>query len=231
MLRGSVLCAALCLANLCHAGVREARYTEPTTRYDHGILGDAIEYGAISLTTDAGKARTLRLPETRVFEDLAPRLIDLDGDGDTEIVAIETSLQRGARLAIYDEDGFVAATPFIGRTHRWLAPLGAADLDGDGEIELAYIDRPHLAKTLRIWRFSDGKLSHVADHTGLTNHRIGQNFISGGIRSCDAAPEIITVNADWSRIMATTLAGTKTASRDIGQYTGPASLKAALTCP
>ena len=37
-----------------------------------------------------------------------------------------------------------------------LAPLGAADLDGDGKIELAYIDRPHLAKILRIWRFDDG---------------------------------------------------------------------------
>lgn len=122
-----------------------AEYARPTTRYAHGVLGDAIEYGALKIVT-ASMSKTFRLPETRVFEDLAPRLVDVDLDGDNEVVVIESSLTQGARLSIYDEDGFVAATPYIGRSNRWLAPLGAADLDGDGAIELAYIDRPHLAK-------------------------------------------------------------------------------------
>ena len=46
-------------------------------------------------------------------------------------------MTQGARLAIYDETGLVSATPYIGRSNRWLAPLGAGDLDGDGNIELA----------------------------------------------------------------------------------------------
>jgi hypothetical protein len=46
----------------------------------------------------------------------------------------------------------LAATPHIGSANRWLAPIGAADLDGDGRVEIAYVDRPHLARTLRIWR-------------------------------------------------------------------------------
>ncbi|MEM9580230.1 MAG: VCBS repeat-containing protein [Pseudomonadota bacterium] len=213
------------------AGVRDAVYSEPTTRYAHGVLGDAIEYGALDVTTDAGARVTLRLPQSRVFEDIAPRLTDMDGDGDAEIIVVESALQSGARLAIYDETGLIAATPYIGRPNRWLAPLGAADLDGDGRIEVAYIDRPHLAKTLRIWRFENGTLVHLSDTPGLTNHKIGEDFISGGIRICDGAPEIITANANWTQIMATRFDGTSTDSQRLGAFTGPASLKAATSCP
>lgn len=210
--------------------ISSARYGAPTDRYDHGILGDSIEWGTLILGLQGGKTVTLRLPETRVFEDISPRLADVDGDGEPEVIVIETDLIRGASLAIYDATGKRAATPYIGRTHRWLAPLGAADLDGDGKIELAYIDRPHLAKTLRIWRYADGILVPVADKAGLTNHQIGQNYISGGIRSCGEGPEIITVNANWSRLIASSLNHDQITTRDIGPHTGPASLKAALTC-
>ncbi len=141
--------------------ITSATYTEPTTRYAHGVLGDAIEYGAIELVLDTGSKLILRLPEERVFEDLEPRVQDLDGDGSAELIVIESHRDLGARLAVYDAQGFVAATPYIGRSNRWLAPLGAADLDEDGAMELAYIDRPHLAKTLRIWRFKDRALTHV----------------------------------------------------------------------
>ncbi|SHI67171.1 hypothetical protein SAMN05444000_102206 [Shimia gijangensis] len=213
------------------ADIVSARYMDPTTRYDHGILGDAVEYGALEMQLQDGRRLRLALPETSVFEDLEPRLIDLNGDGALEIITIESSLTKGARLAIYGEDGLIAATPHIGRTHRWLAPLGAADLDGDGKIEVAYIDRPHLARILRIWRFDEGKLVHLSDTPGLTNHRIGQDYISGGIRDCGAVPEIVTVNADWGRIIATTFDGKRTKSRDIGSFQGRSSLaKAATTC-
>lgn len=232
MMRLAALCfAACCAATTLFAGVQSAHYSEPTTRYAHGILGDAIEFGTLNLTTTTGKQLALRLPQTRVFEDLAPRLIDVDLDGDTEVVVIEASTTLGARLAIYDESGLVSATPYIGRSNRWLAPLGAADLDGDGMIELAYIDRPHLAKTLRIWRFENGALRHLADQPGLTNHKIGEDFISGGIRTCESTPEIITANANWSRIVATTFQSATFTSRDLGPFTGPDSLKAATNCP
>jgi hypothetical protein len=48
----------------------------------------------------------------------------------------------------------LASTPWIGQRFRWLAPVAAADLDGDGAMELAYVDRPHLARTLRVWRIA-----------------------------------------------------------------------------
>lgn len=216
----------------------EAEFTEPTTRYDHGILGDAIEWGALRLTVDMGcqgcevsatRDFLIRLPQNRVFEDIKPRIIGLN-DGGSYVLVVETDLAKGARLAIYSESGLTAATPFIGRTHRWLAPIGAADLDGDGDIEIAYIDRPHLAKTLRVWRYSEGALLPVADLAGLTNHRIGESWISGGIRDCGDGPEMITADGNWGQIMATRLTGGTLKTRVIGRNKGRRSFTKALAC-
>lgn len=135
-----------CLLPLAHVAaaqtITSAAYTDPTTRYAHGILVDAIEHGALVIKLSNAKTVTITLPQSDVFEDTAPRLLDVDGDGSPEVVVVQSNARLGAKLAIYDEDGLVAATPHIGRSNRWLAPLGAADLDGDGLIELAYIDRP-----------------------------------------------------------------------------------------
>ena len=229
---------ALTMGTSASAEILSARYDDPTTRYAHGVLGDAVEYGALILkvagSDDSGFRKTLTLrfalPETRVFEDLEPRLADIDGDGLPEVIVIESDARLGASLAIYDATGKIASTPFIGRTNRWLAPLGATDLDGDGKVELAYIDRPHLAKTLRVWRYDDGELKHVADVPGLTNHRIGEDFISGGIRNCGDGPEIVTASDDWSRVMVTRLEGGRLSSRDEGPFKGQNSLRNALRC-
>ena len=208
-----------------------ARYTEPTTRYAHGVLGDAIEHGALELTfANPARTVTLRLPQERVFEDTAARIVDVDADGCAEVVVVESHRNQGARLAIYGADGLIAATPYIGRTNRWLAPVGVADLDGDGRVELAYIDRPHLAKTLRVWRFDNGDLHEVASRQGFTNHRIGERDIAGGVRRCGKGPELIVANADWSRLMAVTLNGKTLTSRTIGTQTGRADFAAALQC-
>ena len=189
------------------AEIVSASYAEPTPRYQHGVFGETEEWGALAFGLSDDQRMILRLPETRVFEDIAPRLADVDGDGAPEMIVVETDLSLGARLAIYDEAGFVAATSFIGQTHRWLAPIGVADLDGDGLIEIAYIDRPHLTRLLRVWRFQDGTLVEVAQVEGLTNHRLGDPAIGGGLRDCGAGPEMITANARWSRLVASRLVG------------------------
>lgn len=226
--------AAIAFGVSAHAAVAQdvtaARYVEPTTRYGHAILGDDIEWGAIEMTV-GGQRLIVRLPDTHVFEDVAPRLVDIDRDGARDVMVVETSIVAGARLAIYDGAGAVkAATPYIGRTHRWLAPIGAADMDGDGAMEVAYIDRPHLAKTLRIWRYVDGALVNVADLAGLTNHRIGESDIGGGMRVCDGVIEAITASADWQRVVATRFENGVLVSRDVGPHTGRKSLADALRC-
>lgn len=221
--------------------ITKAEFSEPTTRYAHGVLGDNVEWGALELTIDACfgcdsavvETRLIRLPQNRVFEDLAPRIFR-DEDGSTLVAVVESDAKLGARLSVYDQNGLYVATPFIGRANRWLAPIGAADFDGDGWVDLAYIDRPHLAKTLRVWRLDRHKgaprLSEIASKSGLTNHRIGDGFITSGLRDCGQGPEIITVDAAWQNIMATRLSGNTLTSKAIALFNGPPSLKAHLAC-
>ena len=215
--------------------IHSAQFTHPTTDYSHGVLGDAVEWSGLRYSL-VGKDQVtskmdVRLPEDHVFEDLAPRLVDLNLDGHPDaVMVVETDMARGAALALYGADGKIAETPHIGRTNRWLAPIGAGDLDGDGRVELAYIDRPHLAKTMRIWRFDAGKLREVATQQGLTNHRIGDDFITSGLRVCAKGPELVTVDGNWRRLVANQLLDDQIISRDIGAFTGLASLQAALDC-
>ena len=207
-----------------------AEYTEPTGRYGHAVLGDAIEWGALQVTLEGGENVTFTLPQDHVFEDVAPRLTDFDGDGAPEVIVVETDVTAGGALAIYGPEGKITETPHIGTTNRWLAPLGAADLDGDGAIEIAYIDRPHLAKTLRIWRYADDRLTEVASLPGLTNHRIGEADIAGGIRDCGNGPEMILATGNWSDLVALAWDGGSFDWRVLGSDTTRPAFARAMDC-
>jgi hypothetical protein len=212
--------------------VSSARFDEPTTRYAHGILGDEIEHGALVMETASGRGVRVRLPETRVFEDTAPRLFDVDGDGEREVIVVETDVALGARLSVYDPDGLVASNDFIGQTHRWLAPagVGAADLDGDGRVELVYVDRPHLARTLRSYEFRPGSLKLEASFQAVTNHRIGDRDIAGGIRSCGKGPEVVVADANWREVLAIRWDGKAFGLDRLGPHQGRSSFARAMSC-
>ncbi|MGJ3264527.1 MAG: FG-GAP repeat domain-containing protein [Salinarimonas sp.] len=183
--------------------IARAWLAEPTTRYAHGVLGDAIEAGALAVETQDGTRLVHRLPADHVFEDLAPRLVDLDGDGRDEVIVVRADSRLGAALAVYGvEDGALvetAATPPIGRANRWLNPIGAADLDGDGAMELAWIETPHIGGVLRIATFDDrarrdGTLVPRAALRGVSNHALGSTAL--GLHALvdadgDATPEIV----------------------------------------
>lgn len=212
------------------APIDAARYDAPTDRYPHGVLGDETEYGALVLSLADGRQRSFILPDSLVFEDTAPRLADLDGDAAPEVIVVESHQARGARLAVWGPEGRIAATPHIGTRFRWLAPVGAADLDGDGQVEIAYVDRPHLLKTLRIWRYADGALTEVATFPGVTNHRIGETDIAGGLRDCAGGPEIIVADSGWQSMLALRFDGSGIEARRIGTDTGRAAFARALSC-
>jgi hypothetical protein len=105
-----------------------------------------------------------------------------------------------------------------------------ADLDGDGRIEIAYVETPHLAGVLRIWAFAPGGLTEIASAPGFSNHRIGDGFISGGLRTCDGVPEIVTADLGWSRLRAARLAGRDIVVRDLGRLRDRSDFHAALAC-
>ncbi len=148
-----------------------------TSRYPHGILGDSLEASKLFVETSAGKRLSLTLPNNRVFEDLEPRLIDIDRDGNDEIMIVESDSHLGASLALYGVVGnqleAVVSTPFIGRANRWLNPLGVGDFDGDGHLDIALVATPHIGGILRLYRLSDSKLVQYAEHYGVSTHKIG----------------------------------------------------------
>lgn len=221
-------------AKLGNVTIIAAEYAEPTSRYPHAVLGDTLEWGSLTLRYETANGITrdveFTLPQDHVFEDLAPRLIDLNLDGRADAaMVIEADVSRGAALALYSAEGKLAETPHIGTRFRWLAPIGATDLDGDGHVELAYIDRPHLAKTLRIWRYRDSVLTEIAALPGFTNHRIGEDFISGGLRDCGTGPEMIVASANWSEVISVRHSdGWK--SKKLGPFRGKTSFAAAMAC-
>ena len=85
--------------------ITAAHYIAPTGRYVHGILGDALEWGGLQVSLADGGARRFHLPRDHVFEDIAPRLVDVTGDGAPEVLVVETDVNRGAALAIYGPEG------------------------------------------------------------------------------------------------------------------------------
>lgn len=157
--------------------IRSAWYESPTGRYQHAILGDAVEAGTLAVKTADGTTHRLDLPQSEVFEDLTPRLADLDGDGTVEVVTLRSSLSDGGSVTIYGLSGAglveKASTGFIGRTNRWLNVAAIADLASKGRKQIAYVQTPHIGGTLFVYDYWNGKLSQLASLPGFSNHAIG----------------------------------------------------------
>ena len=79
--------------------IKRAWLAEPTERYDHGILGDPFEAGSLMIEGRDGKVNAVRLKDDAVFEDLEPRLAELDRDGhdDSRASEILSQARLGAR--------------------------------------------------------------------------------------------------------------------------------------
>lgn len=159
----------------------------PTSRYPHDALGSAVHAGSLHvlLVQPDGSQRSLslELPPNRVFEDRAPRLADLDGDGRDEIVVVESDARLGSSLVVYGLRLGAAARqpvlaqlargPFIGSANRWLNPVGVADFDGDGSLDIAAVTTPHIGGVLTLYRYQPPALEPLAQLPGVSNHRIG----------------------------------------------------------
>jgi len=187
--------------------IARAWLSEPTPRYDHGVLGDKIEAGALMIETRDGKMQAVRLKDDAVFEDLTPRLADLDGDGHDEIVLVKSYLKRGSALAVIGRrDGkyaIIVETPPIGAPNRWLNPVGIADFNGDGKIDIALVRMPHVLGELELWTWGDKRLTKTGELADTSNHVAGSRALEMSVVADfdgDRIPDLAVPSLDRTRL-------------------------------
>lgn len=171
------------VATAASGDIRRAWYGRPTDRYGHGVLGDAIEGGSLVVETTDGTRVELVLDEALVFEDITPRIVDLDGDGSNEVVTIRASQTGGAAVALYGLRGAelseIAASAEIGRPNRWLNIAAIVPAQVAGEMSngstIVGVRTPHIGGRLFFLTMAtDGTVRERSDVTrGLSNHVVG----------------------------------------------------------
>lgn len=209
--------------------IARAWLAEPTSRYDHGVLGDKIEAGSLVIETRRGKRHIVRLGKNAVFEDLVPRLVDLDGDGRDEIVVVKSYLKRGAALAVIAarKGGYaiVAETPPLGSAHRWLDPAGIGDFLGDGGTGILLVRQPHVVGQLELWSWRGGRLVKSRELPGFTNHIIGTRAIEMSAVADfdgDGIADVALPSLDRNRLRIISFAPRQSGPREIADIPLPA---------
>lgn len=173
----------------------------PTSRYPHTALGAPVHAGSLHalVATPSGVQRELAysLPLHRVFEDRVPRLADLDGDGRDEIIVIEADAIRGAALVVFGVRAQalteLARGPYVGAPFSWLNPVGVADFDGDGRLDIASVTTPHIGGVLTLHHFRPPRLEPYAKALDVSNHRMGalEQRLAAIVELPDHRPTII----------------------------------------
>lgn len=215
------------------AGPRtSAQYMMPTERYPHGAYGDVQEWGGLLFDGEVYAGHVL--DHRAVFEDLAPRLADFDGDCVPEVVTVESHETEGPQLAIYSIDRGrlrkIAATPHLGRRFALMTVAGVADFDRDGDSDVALVREPEGAGVLEFWGFAAGGLTRIAAAGGFSNHRFGDPALSGGVRDCGAGPELVLADPDWSRVLVARLDGLFIDAAIEADSASPETFARALAC-
>ena len=197
--------------------IATAWLTGPTDRYGHGALGDDIEASGIAVELKSG-GRLIRLDLTleddSVFEDRLARLVDMDGDGEDEVLVVRSTQDRGAALALIeaDESGLriAAQSPAHGLPYRWLNPVGVADFDGDGRPEAAIVRTPHIGGILELFEWNGGELVREQRQPGFSNHINGtRNLGLSAIRDVngDGVADILVPDASLGSLRMVTFKG------------------------
>ncbi len=185
--------------------IRQAWFARPTQRYAHGVLGDAIEAGSLVVVTASGNLLEVVLPIDQVFEDITPRIADLDGDGANEVIAIRSSTSGGAAVAIFGLAGteltLRGAGNENGLANRWLNIAGLVRR-ADGGLTLYGVRTPHIGGRLFSLDFRNGKLSESNDiATDVSNHLIGSRELGmSATGTFDGRMELVLPSQDRLRL-------------------------------
>lgn len=182
---------------------------DATDRYPHGILGDYIEAGSISIIETTPEVRLtsqIIIPAPAVVEGLSPIWADLDGDGSRDLIVTVSEAGDGAHLAAYAEDGsLLGAGPGFGRSSRWRHQLAVGPFAADGTTEIVAVRTPHLGGVVEYYRLTDGELRLEASLDGHTSHMIGSrnlDMAAGGDFDGDGQLELLVPTDDYTSLSA-----------------------------
>ncbi len=158
--------------------------TGATGRYAHGVLGDAIEAGSITLvnTNPAAVASVIDV-SPRVVEGVSPIWVDFDGDGQREIIVTLSDESLGGQIAIYSETGEILGKgPEIGRGFRWRHQLVVAPFEPGLPPMLADNLTPHIGGVTEFYTYNvDEGLTLLTGAKGFSSHRIGSRNLDMAI--------------------------------------------------
>ncbi len=202
-------------------GVPDARIVEnpdgdlallsgPTSRYDHGVLGDDLEAESITVLRDSDdgfEASVTLTPESGgVFEALSPLWFEVEGE---DLLAVTESAEGvGSRISVYDPDGtLVAAGPFIGEPKKWRHLMAVGPFGPGGEIELAVTRTPHADATTEFYRL-DRKAKELrlsATGAGFPSHTLYSRNLDtarAGDLDGDSAWELLVPDESYTGLVA-----------------------------
>jgi hypothetical protein len=157
-----------------------ALLTDPTMRYQHGVLGDLLEAASLSVFDAEGASllASYALPRSFVFEQRRVTPIDLGSV--SGLLATRSSGAGGAGVVLFKLEGgtlqLAAEGPVIGLGHRWLNLFSSAG-------GRAYSVRtPHIGGPLERYTVdpSRAQLEVERFQLGVTNHRIGDRNLDLG---------------------------------------------------
>jgi hypothetical protein len=151
--------------------------SEPTSQYQHAVLGDNLEAKSISLINSQGETATINkitIPEGKVIEGIAPIWTDLNSDGQREILVTLSDDRYGAQLAVFSEAGeIISLSEPIGSGYRWRHQVAAAPFGPEGEIEIVDVLTPHIGGVVEFFKMEGNELLMTAHFPGFTSHVIG----------------------------------------------------------
>lgn len=179
--------------------------TNPTNRYNHGVLGDAVEAGSITLIdTLPVPSIVLRIdiPPPAVIEGIAPIWADINADGQREIIVTLSDREEGAQIAVFNEGGErIASGPSIGRGYRWRHQLAVAPFAPNGDLELVDVLTPHIGGVVEFYQFSNNMLRITALMPGYTSHVLGTRNLDMAIAGdLDGDQRVEVLLPDQSRM-------------------------------
>lgn len=181
-----------------------AALSAPTTEYEHGVLGDGIEAGGITILDGSLEVAGRIRPATGgVFEEVSPLWF-----GEGLLAVTESTAAEGARISVYSSSGDLAAAgPAMGQPFKWRHLLATGPFGPDGGTEIAAVRTPHVEPRVEFYEVDgqNGALRLAATLPGYTSHRINTRNLDtarAGDFDGDGGWELLVPNDSYTELAA-----------------------------